>query len=149
MVHAHQTIATALKGVLLVAGTAAGINVYDSRVYPHEKTKLPSINFYFTTEEVDNSDDSTGGTHSRRLPIVIEARVATGSASSPENVLRSLVAEIETAIASNPTLGVVSWCALKGIEYDLDAQENVVGLAQMTYLATFRTPAADPTTISG
>jgi len=126
-------------------GIASG-GVESSRVYSTDDGQTLSVST--PTDVVDDRREAPPGEKlGRALTLIVEAR--TKGVSGYEDVLDTLCAGVESALANDPDLG--------GLVEKLDLQQTTtefsgesdepVGLATMEYAAHCRVAATDPTTI--
>ena len=102
MSHVRQQIREAF-GTACTSLTTTGANVFQSRIYPMEKAKLPGLCIYSLAE---TSDDFETGGASRLITRSLTMRVE-GYADDNTNLddkLDTISAEVETAVAGSSTI---------------------------------------------
>ena len=144
MPHAREQIRAAI--VAQVTGLATtGSAVSTARVYAH--ATLPSLVVTTPAEQVVAETDTLGKRHLRQLTVHIEARAK--ETAEVHNTLDDICAEVETALADDPTLGArTQYLELLSTELDYeDDAEQPTGLARMIWEAAYAVEADDPTTL--
>jgi hypothetical protein len=116
---------------------------YKSRTYSIAEGVLPVLLVYTNSEEVEQVDFTT---IERALQVVVEA--VTQDGSDLDDALDDLIAGTETAIATDPTMGGKAMdCNLASIEVTVSTEgAQPIGRARLTFVARYRTTAADPET---
>jgi hypothetical protein len=98
MAHQRKTIrdqvVTTLTGL-----TTTGSNVFNSRVYPNEQSKLPLLNVYTLSEASEL--DATGGLL-RTIDLAVEGFAQANS--NIENTMDTIAKEVEEALGADHTL---------------------------------------------
>jgi hypothetical protein len=121
----------------------AGTRVFKSRIYPLTDAEMPALLVYTTTE--DSERDGMGETLARSLSLVVEGYIK--SSATIDNQLDKLSAEVESAMASDRTLGGLARdCYLSGTEINFTGDGEVpIGVVTMTFLITYFTKMQTPT----
>jgi hypothetical protein len=138
----RERVALTLTGL-----TTTGSNVFQSRVYPVQKSELPCLCIYSTDEssriaELGNSDRMI----SRNLTIRIDGiAVAT---SNLDDTLDTISLEVETAMANDLNINNLAVdSALSSTRIDLNGDgEQPVGVVSMLYNITYFNRENDPDT---
>ena len=132
----RNNVTTSLTGL-----TTTGSNVFETRIYPNELSKLPLLNIYSNTE---TSELSSIGKIDRNLEIMVEG-FAKATANIDET-LDTISKEVEVAMANDLTRGGhAKETFLTNTEYELENVGNQqLGVIKMTfnvrYLTTKMTP---------
>ena len=98
MAHQRKTIRDQVITYLTGLSTT-GSNVFNSRVYPNEQSKLPLLNVYTLSE---SSELDAIGNLLRSVDLVVEGFASENS--SIENTLDTISKEVEEALAVDSTL---------------------------------------------
>lgn len=148
--HERQLIREAAVAALLGTepdyNTAARDRVFETRVVPFNRKKLPAISVYSLSESVDpESAKSAPRELKRSLTLAIEAAVIATESMNLDDALDEISLEIEIALHRDDSLGgKVSDLVLSGTELDVVGDgENPVGVARLSYSATYYTYAPD------
>jgi len=128
----------------LTSLTTTGANVFESRIYPNELSKLPLLNIYSNSE---TSELSSIGKIERTLEITVE-----GFAKATTNVDESLdiiAKEIEVAMATDLTRGgYAKTTYLISTEFELENIANQqIGVVKLNYTIQYLTTKGDPETL--
>lgn len=142
--HPRQTIREALVGLLAAAGTSAGSNVIDTRVYA--ATSAPAIYVAVQQDDFTQYVSLAPRGIDRQARLLIECVVA--DATEPEDALDTLCREVELAIAGDFLLADGGTPLLLLNQYegttlevpDQDGAKKTLR-ATITYLATYRDSA--------
>lgn len=94
----RDDIVTTLTGL-----TTTGNNVFRTRVYPLESSKLPGLAIYTDSEEIEVQTITAPRTQVRTLTVTVDC-YARG-VSNFDNVLDTISEEIEEALATDLTRG--------------------------------------------
>ena len=87
----RERVATTLTGL-----TTTGSNVFQSRVYPIENTKLPCLLIYTREESSEPLDMSPPRTIEKRLSLVVEGYVKPNS--NYDDTIDTITKEVEVAM---------------------------------------------------
>ena len=87
----RERVATTLTGL-----TTTGSNVFQSRVYPIENTKLPCLLIYTREESSEPLDMSPPRTIEKRLSLVVEGYVQANS--NYDDTIDTITKEVEVAM---------------------------------------------------
>lgn len=130
----RDNITTTLTGL-----TTTGSNVYQTRIYPLGRAKLPGLCVYTRTETTDYVTLGLPRTQIRQLEVLVEAYVK--GTSSIDDTLDTVSIEIEEALYTDLTRGgyakdtqVTSF----EVDYDGDGEQSI-GVARFTILVTYAT----------
>lgn len=141
--HIRQQIREKI-GTTLTGLTTTGSNVFQSRVYPLENSKLPAIIIYTRSESSMPQEMGTNRTLQRDLQLVIEA-FAKGS-SNTDDTVDTIAKEIEIAMANDTThndLALDSFLETTEIDYNGEGDQPVASLSMVyniTYITTENAP---------
>lgn len=132
----RNNVTTTLTGL-----STTGTNVFESRIYPNELSKVPLLNIYSNTE---TSELSAIGKIERNLEIMVE-----GFAKATTNVdesLDTIAKEVEVAMATDLTRGgYAKTTFLTNTEYELENIGNQqIGVIKMTFNVQYITSKDDP-----
>jgi len=142
--HLRQQIREKI-GTILTGLTTTGSNVFQSRVYPQEESKLPCLLIYTLSDSVDVSSFGNGRILERELTVMIEA-LAMGT-TNLDDTLDTIAKEIEVAMSADLSLGnlvIDSKLLDTKIQYDRESSQKV-GFMTMTYIALYRNLETSPT----
>jgi hypothetical protein len=130
----RDNITTTLTGL-----TTTGSNVYQTRIYPLGRAKLPGLCVYTRTETTEYVTLGLPRTQIRQLEVLVEAYVK--GTSSIDDTLDTVSVEIEEALYTDLTRGgyakdtqVTSF----EVDYDGDGEQSI-GVARFTILVTYAT----------
>jgi hypothetical protein len=144
MDHMRKQIRSAVLQALLGLKTTRR-NVFATRTVPLNADTLPGLCVYTLSEQ--SGVDTMGKNRSlkRMLDLVIEG--VTKSRASIDDDLDQIAAEVETAMALDPSLGGLAYdCVLQSTKIAVrGVAETDTGSVQLTYSVTYRTKASDPT----
>lgn len=142
MPHARQQIREAV-GTLLTGLVTTGPNVFESRVYPHDK--LPAIAIYTLNEAVEATTQE--GNQTRRLVLLVEGRAKVNS--DVDDTLDDIAAEVETALLADQDLGgLIKILELSETEIELmDDLEKPAGIIRPLFNVIYRANESDPSTL--
>ena len=131
-------ITTTLTGL-----TTTGSNVFQTRFFPLEDTKLPALCIYTKSEDTEYSTMTVPRTQMRVLEVSVEAYVK-GTANL-DNTLDTIAVEVEEAIAADITLGGVAKDAqITAFEADFAGDgEQPVAVGRFTITVEYRTVEND------
>jgi len=138
MAHVRKQIRDAV--VTAVTGlTTTGSNVFRSRVFPLEQTKLPALCVFSKSETTEFDTVRIPRSVSRVLDIGVEAYVS-GTANY-DNTLDTIAVEVEEALAADVTLGGLSKdLQVTAFEADFIGDgEQTVAVGRFTITVLYRT----------
>jgi len=145
MAHVRKTIREYF-GTQLTGLTTTGSNVFESRVYPMQSSKLPAVLIYTTSEESAESAFSKKRVQDRTVDVNVEGYVR--AIANFDDTLDQIAVEVEGAILDDPTLGGLAInTELTGTEatYSGDS-EQPVGTIRLTFQVQYRTESGQPET---
>lgn len=145
MAHVRQQIREAAATV--ITGLSSGASVHPSRVYDLEAGDLPALKLYTLSEGVERDSLSYPRGTRRQLQLIVE--VAAKSTTNLDDVLDTLCAEVEAAIAADITLGGLAKDAyLETTTVELnDGGSQPHGMASMSWIVEYRVRETDPETV--
>ena len=137
MAHKRKQIRDRLKAIL-TGLPATGANVFASRKYPFNKSKLPGLLIY-TDEEA-----SEPGAMRRSLDRIVAAKIqgyVKPNAGAIDDDLDEIAEDVEAVIEGDPKLGGLAlFTILASSTMEFDAESNKpVGIITMTYQIHYRT----------
>lgn len=94
----RDNVVTALTGL-----TTTGSNVFRSRVYPIETSKLPGLAIYTDSEDIEAQTVNPPRTQFRTLTVTVDCYVK--GVSNFDNDLDTISEEVEEALAADITRG--------------------------------------------
>lgn len=142
MAHVRKQIRDAI--VTAVTGlTTTGSNVFRSRVFPIETTKLPALCVYTKSEAVDFDTLTINRSIMRNLEVMIEAYVS--GTSNYDDDLDTIAVEVEEALSADVTLsGISKDLQVTAFEADFVGDgEQTVAIGRFTVAAVYRTAEND------
>ena len=120
--------------------TTTGSNVFQSRVYNLEDSKLPALIIYTKNEDSQLLERGSSRTLLRDLSLVIEAYVKANS--NYDDTIDTIAKEVEAAMAADTThnsLAKDSFLSSSEINYNGDGEQPIAVLSlvyNITYLTT-------------
>ena len=134
----RDAIVTATTGL-----TTTGSNVFRSRIYPLEQTKLPGLCIFTRSEAVEFDTLTMPRSISRTLDVMIEAYVS--ATANYDNTLDQIAVEVEEALAANVTLGnLAKDTQVTAFEADFAGDgEQPVAIGRFTVTVQYRTAESD------
>lgn len=135
--------------ITLVTGlTTTGTNVFRSRYYPMEASKLPGLAVYTINErsELDTMGLGTTPTLERRLDLVIEGYAQ--ALSDIDETLDDIALEVENAIGADSTLNSLCRdCYLTETSIKiLGDGDKPIGAVRLVFEINYRTQIGDSET---
>ena len=132
----RNNVTTTLTGL-----TTTGSNVFESRIYPNELSKLPLLNIYSNSE---TGELLSIGKIERNVEIMVE-----GFAKATANVdeaLDTIAKEVEVALGTDLTRGGhAKETYLTNTEYELENIGNQqLGVIKMTFNVQYITTKINP-----
>ena len=139
MAHQRKTIRDQVISYLTGLSTT-GSNVFNSRVYPNEQSKLPLLNVYTLSE---SSELDAIGNLLRSVDLVVEGFASANS--SIENTLDTISKEVEEALAVDSTLnGTCKNHFISSTEVTLANEGSLpIGVVRMVFTVQYRTTQSD------
>jgi hypothetical protein len=141
MTHARQQIREAVA-IALTGLTTTGTRVFQSRMRPQGDAALPCLLITTDTEQID-----TGPQTLQQRAITITVRGMAKAATTLDDTLDTIAAEVETAAHAAGTLAgrVAGGLQLRRIETDFDETlDKPVGVIVLEYMAVYFTNAGAP-----
>lgn len=134
----RDAVVTALTGL-----TTTGSNVFRSRIFPLEKTKLPALCIFTRSETTEFDTMTISRSTQRNLDIAVEAYVS--ATANYDNTLDTIAVQVEEAIASDVTLGGLAKDAqVTAFEADFSGDgEQPVAVGRFTVAVQYRTAEND------
>ena len=124
----RERVATTLTGL-----TTTGSNVFQSRVYPIENTKLPCLLIYTREESSEPLDMSPPRTIEKRLSLVVEGYVKANS--NYDDTIDTITKEVETALYGDRLINNLakdSFLVSTDISFNGEG-DNPLGIVVMTF----------------
>ncbi len=134
----RDNVTTTLTGL-----TTTGSNVFQTRLFPMEESKLPALAIYTKSETSDYSTITPPRTQVRALEVIVEAYVK-GTANI-DNTIDTIAVEIEEALATDLTRGGYAkdtQVTETDIEFNGDAEQSVA-IARFTVAVNYATVEND------
>ena len=124
-------------GTTLTGLSTTGANVYESRVYPIENTKLPALVIYTKSETSEPIVIGTDRVMSRELSVVVEGYAK--ATTNFDDTIDTISKEVEAAIAADRTLdGLAKDTYLESTEIEFNAEgEKPLGYVSLTFLTNY------------
>ena len=136
MAHLRQSIreriATVVTGL-----TTTGSNVFQSRVYPIEDSKLPCLLVYTTSEDSEVTEMASPRPMTRSLNVIVQGVVG---ATTPDDTLDLISKEVEVALAGDVTVNSLannSFLSSTEIEFNADGAKPI-GTVMLNYIVEYR-----------
>lgn len=126
--------------------TTTGANVFQSRVYTLEPDDLPCLLVYSTSETSERATMATTDSLNRDLTVMVEGYART--ASNLDDTLDTISAEVETAVASDPTCNALALdTVLQSTEIEYDSEgDQPIGSVRLSFGVHYQTKTTVPTT---
>ena len=124
----RERVATTLTGP-----TTTGSNVFQSRVYPIENTKLPCLLIYTREESSEPLDMSPPRTIEKRLSLVVEGYVKANS--NYDDTIDTITKEVEVAMYGDRLINNLakdSFLVSTDISFNGEG-DNPLGIVVMTF----------------
>ena len=124
----RERVATTLTGL-----TTTGSNVFQSRVYPLENTKLPCLLIYTREESSEPLDMAPPRTIEKRLSLVVEGYVKDNS--NYDDTIDTITKEVETALYGDRLINNLakdSFLVTTDISFNGEG-DNPLGIVVMTF----------------
>lgn len=137
----RDAVVTALTGL-----SSTGARVSATRKYTHGKASLPALAVYTLDEESESETLGTAGLLARSLRLVVTGYAR--ASNSVEDTLDQIAAEVEAALAGEPTLGgLAKRSTLIGTEIEIEEQaEQPIGSIRLIWRVDYLTAADAPQT---
>jgi len=123
--------------------TTTGSNVFRSRLYPLESSKLPGLCIFTRSEAVEFDTLTMSRSINRVLDVIIEGYVS--ATANYDNTLDQIAVEVEEALAADVTLGGLSKdLQVTAFEADFSADgDQPVAVGRFTVTVQYRTAEND------
>ena len=142
MAHLRQSIreriATVVTGL-----TTTGSNVFQSRVYPIEDSKLPCLLVYTTSEDSEVTEMASPRPMTRSLNVIVQGVVG---ATTPDDTLDLISKEVEVALAGDVSINSLannSFLSSTEIEFNADGAKPI-GTVILNYVVEYRSLDNNP-----
>lgn len=131
-------------GTNLTGLSTTGSNVYESRVYPIENSKLPALIIYTKSETSEPIVIGTDRVMSRELSVVVEGYAK--ATSDFDDTIDTISKEVEQAIAADRTLdGKAKDTYLESTEIEFNGEgEKPLGYVSLTFLTNYYVKEKNP-----
>ena len=131
-------------GTTLTGLSTTSANVYESRVYPIENTKLPALVIYTKSETSEPIVIGTDRVMSRELSVVVEGYAK--ATSNFDDTIDTISKEVEEAIAADRTLGgLAKDTYLESTQIDFNAEgEKPLGFVSLTFISNYYVKEKNP-----
>ena len=131
-------------GTNLTGLSTTGSNVYESRVYPIENSKLPALIIYTKSETSEPIVIGTDRVMSRELSVVVEGYAK--ATSNFDDTIDTISKEVEEAIAADRTLGgLAKDTYLESTQIDFNAEgEKPLGFVSLTFISNYYVKEKNP-----
>lgn len=145
MAHVRKLIRDNIK-TTLTGLTTTGSNVFASRVYPIQSARMPGLCIYTSSEQVEALTIKPPRGLIRSLEVSVEAYIEN---ALPDDVLDTISAEIEAAMAADITRGGnAKDTKLTSFEADFAGEgEKPVVVGRFIYEILYSTTEADAETV--
>ena len=143
MSHVRQQIREYF-GTNLTGLTTTGSNVFESRVYPLDNTRLPALLIYTKSEASEPIVIGTDRVMSRELSVVVEGYAK--ATSNFDDTIDTISKDVEEAIAADRTLdGLAKDTYLESTEIEFNAEgEKPLGYVSLTFLTNYYVQETNP-----
>lgn len=143
MIHFRQQIREAAAAALIGLPTSA-TRVYQSRLHPLESSKLPCLLINTDDEEIETLSIHPLPLIDRTITLTVRAVAKT--VGGLDDLLDTMMAEVESAIGGSDLGGKVKTLTLQSISIEMEAEtDKPVGIATMRFLTSYMTVANDAT----
>jgi len=131
-------------GTNLTGLSTTGSNVYESRVYPIENSKLPALVIYTKSETSEPIVIGTDRVMSRELSVVVEGYAK--ATSNFDDTIDTISKEVEEAIAADRTLGgLAKDTYLESTEISFNAEgEKPLGFVSLAFISNYYVKEKNP-----
>lgn len=147
MAHARKSIRDAALQTLTGLPTT-GARVHATRLFPIEPADLPALCLYTFNEESGFDTLATPRKSLRRLELAVE--IVAQVNDTLDDALDAIALEVEAQLGTNFTLnGTAKDCELQSTKISVRGEgEKQTGSAVLIFGVTYRTLAADPSTLA-
>ena len=136
MAHLRQSIRERVAADVTSLVTT-GANVFQSRIFPVEDSKLPCLLVYTTSEDSEVTEIASPRPMTRVLNIVIQGVV---SAAQPDDTLDLISKEVEVALAADVSINSLannSFLSSTEIDFNADGAKPI-GTVVLNYSVEYR-----------
>ena len=136
MAHLRQSIRERVAADVTSLVTT-GSNVFQSRIFPVEDSKLPCLLVYTTSEDSEVTEMASPRPMTRVLNIVIQGVV---SAAQPDDTLDLISKEVEVALAADVSINSLannSFLSSTEIDFNADGAKPI-GTVVLNYSVEYR-----------
>ena len=136
MAHLRQSIRERVAADVTSLVTT-GANVFQSRIFPVEDSKLPCLLVYTTSEDSEVTEMASPRPMTRVLNIVIQGVV---SAAQPDDTLDLISKEVEVALAADVSINSLannSFLSSTEIDFNADGAKPI-GTVVLNYSVEYR-----------
>jgi len=136
MAHLRQSIRERVAADVTSLVTT-GANVFQSRIFPVEESKLPCLLVYTTSEDSEVTEMASPRPMTRTLNVVVQGVV---SAAQPDDTLDLISKEVEVALAGDVSINSLannSFLSSTEIEFNADGAKPI-GTVMLNYSVEYR-----------
>jgi hypothetical protein len=136
MAHLRQSIRERVAADVTSLVTT-GANVFQSRIFPVEESKLPCLLVYTTSEDSEVTEMASPRPMTRTLNVVVQGVV---SAAQPDDTLDLISKEVEVALAGDVSINSLannSFLSSTEIEFNADGAKPI-GTVVLNYSVEYR-----------
>jgi len=136
MAHLRQSIRERIA-TDVTSLTTTGANVFQSRIFPVEESKLPCLLVYTTSEDSEVTEMASPRPMTRTLNVVVQGVV---SAAQPDDTLDLISKEVEVALAGDVSINSLannSFLSSTEIEFNADGAKPI-GTVMLNYSVEYR-----------
>jgi hypothetical protein len=142
MAHLRQSIRERIA-TDVTSLTTTGANVFQSRIFPVEESKLPCLLVYTTSEDSEVTEMASPRPMTRTLNVVVQGVV---SAAQPDDTLDLISKEVEVALAGDVSINSLannSFLSSTEIEFNADGAKPI-GTVVLNYSVEYRNVDNNP-----
>ena len=142
MAHLRQSIRERIA-TDVTSLTTTGANVFQSRIFPVEESKLPCLLVYTTSEDSEVTEMASPRPMTRMLNVVVQGVV---SAAQPDDTLDLISKEVEVALAGDVSINSLannSFLSSTEIEFNADGAKPI-GTVVLNYSVEYRNVDNNP-----
>ena len=142
MAHLRQSIRERIA-TDVTSLTTTGANVFQSRIFPVEESKLPCLLVYTTSEDSEVTEMASPRPMTRMLNVVVQGVV---SAVQPDDTLDLISKEVEVALAGDVSINSLannSFLSSTEIEFNADGAKPI-GTVVLNYSVEYRNVDNNP-----
>ena len=136
MAHLRQSIRERVAADVTSLVTT-GANVFQSRIFPVEDSKLPCLLVYTTSEDSEVTEMASPRPMTRILNVVVQGVVG---AAQPDDTLDLISKEVEVALASDVSINSLannSFLSSTEIDFNADGAKPI-GTVVLNYSVEYR-----------